>query len=190
MDLDQLLIKSYLYFDFTLRNDWSSTLPAENNSYFYHSENISFLFTNAFNIKSDILSSGKLRGSYAKVGNDTGPYNTQQYYNVTQSQLPYPMGNFSDILASYDLQPEITSSWEIGTNLGLLKNIIILDFTYYNNKSNNQIMDIPLPPASGYSSKRTNAARLKNTGYEVQVDAKAIQGKAFTLGYFRHLVKK
>jgi TonB-linked SusC/RagA family outer membrane protein len=171
--------KNYLYFDFTLRNDWSSTLPAENNSYFYHSENVSFLFTNAFNIQSDILSSGKLRGSYAKVGNDTGPYNTQQYYSVTQSQLPYPMGNFSDILASYDLQPEITSSWEIGTNLGLLKNIIILDFTYYNNKSNNQIMDIPLPPSSGYSSKRTNAARLKNNGYEVQIDAKAIQGKAF-----------
>jgi outer membrane receptor protein involved in Fe transport len=171
--------KDYLYFDFTLRNDWSSTLPAENNSYFYHSENISFLFTNAFNIKSNILSSGKLRGSYAMVGNDTGPYNTQQYYNVTQSQLPYPMGNFSDVLASFDLQPEITSSWEVGTNLGLLKNILTLDFTYYNNNSNNQIMDIPLPPASGYSSKRANAARLKNTGYEVQVDAKAIQGKAF-----------
>jgi TonB-linked SusC/RagA family outer membrane protein len=171
--------KDYLYFDFTLRNDWSSTLPADNNSYFYHSENLSFLFTNALNIRSDILSSGKLRGSYAKVGNDTGPYNTMQYYNVTQSQLPYPMGNFSDVLASYDLQPEITSSWEVGTNLTFLKNILTIDLTYYNNRSNNQIMDIPLPPASGYSSKRTNAAHLKNTGYEVQVDAKAIQGKEF-----------
>jgi TonB-linked SusC/RagA family outer membrane protein len=171
--------RDYLYFDFTLRNDWSSTLPAENNSYFYHSENVSFLFTNALHIESDIFSSGKLRGSYAKVGNDTGPYNTQQYYNVSQSQLPYPMGNFSHILASYDLQPEITSSWEAGANLGFLKNALILDFTYYNNKSNNQIMDIPLPPSSGYSSKRTNAAYLHNRGFEAQVDAKAIRGKEF-----------
>jgi TonB-linked SusC/RagA family outer membrane protein len=172
--------KDYLYFDFTLRNDWSSTLPSGNNSYFYHSENLSFLFTNALHIESDILSSGKLRGSYAKVGNDTGPYNTQQYYSVSQSQLPYPMGNFSDVLASYDLQPEITSSWEVGTNLGLFKNILILDLTYYNNKSDNQIMDIPLPPSSGFSSKRTNAAHLRNTGYEVQADLKAIQKHSFT----------
>lgn len=171
--------RDYLYFDFTVRNDWSSTLPQANNSYFYHSENVSFLFTNAFHIGTNILSSGKLRGSYAKVGNDTGPYNTRQYYSVSQSQLPYPMGNFSDVLASYDLQPEITSSWEIGTNLGFLKNVLTLDFTYYTNKSNNQIMDIPLPPSSGYSSKRTNAAHLKNTGMEVQIDAKAIQEKEF-----------
>ena len=172
--------KDYLYFDFTLRNDWSSTLPSANNSYFYHSENISFLFTNAFNIESGILSSGKLRGSFARVGNDTGPYNTQQYYSVSQSQLPYPMGNFSDVLASYDLQPEITSSWEVGTNMGFLNNILSVDFTYYNNSSNNQIMDIPLPPSSGYSSKRTNAAHLKNTGFEVQLDARAIRGKSLS----------
>ena len=172
--------KNYLYFDFTVRNDWSSTLPAENYSYFYHSENVSFLFTNAFGIKSDILSSGKLRGSYARVGNDTGPYQTQQYYNVNQTVYPYPIGDFSNVLASYDLQPEITGSWEVGTTLGLLKNSITLDLTCYKNTSNNQIMNIPLPPASGFSSVRANAASMKNVGYEVQVDAKVIQGKEIT----------
>jgi TonB-linked SusC/RagA family outer membrane protein len=177
--LGSLSFKDYLYLDFTIRNDWSSTLPKGNNSYFYHSENLSFLFTNALKIKSDILSSGKIRGSFAKVGNDTGPYNTRQYYNVSQTQLPYPMGNFSDVLASYDLQPEITSSWEAGANIGLLRNRVLLDITYYSNRSDNQIMDIPLPPSTGYSSKRTNAAHLRNTGFEVQADLKAVTGSLF-----------
>ena len=178
--LGSVSYKNYLYFDYTLRNDWSSTLPAENNSYFYHSENLSFLFTNAFKIKSNILSSGKVRGSFAKVGNDTGPYRTQQYYSVSQTVHPYPMGTYSSVLPSFDLQPEITSSWEAGTNLSLFRNIINLDFTYYYNKSDNQIMGIPMPQATGYTNKVTNAAKLKNHGYEVQIDAKIIKGKSFT----------
>ena len=178
--LGQVSFKDYLYFDYTLRNDWSSTLPAENNSYFYHSENLSFLFTNAFNIPTGVLSSGKLRGSYAKVGNDTGPYNTQQYYYVNQTPLPYPMGSFSSVLASLDLQPEITSSWEVGTNLSFLSDLFTIDLTYYQNSSNNQIMDIPLPPSSGFSSQRTNAAHLKNKGLEVQLDVSPLKSQNFT----------
>ena len=178
--LGSVSYKNYLYFDYTLRNDWSSTLPAENNSYFYHSENLSFLFTNAFKIKSDILSSGKLRGSYAKVGNDTGPYQTQQYYSVMQTPYPYPMGGFDDVLASFNLQPEITTSWEVGTTLGLFKDILTLDLTYYNNNSDNQIMNIPLPHSSGFSSVRANAAQLKNKGYEVQADVKVIKDTPIT----------
>ncbi|MCU0474005.1 MAG: SusC/RagA family TonB-linked outer membrane protein [Bacteroidales bacterium] len=178
--LGSVSYKNYLYFDYTLRNDWSSTLPAKNNSYFYHSENLSFLFTNAFKIKSDILCSGKLRGSYARVGKDTGPYQTQQYYSVAMTQHPYPMGNFGSGLPSYNLQPEITSSWEVGTNLVMLKNILTLDLTYYNNTSNNQIMGIPLPPTSGFTNMMVNAAHLRNRGYEVQLDAKIFQGKSIT----------
>jgi outer membrane receptor protein involved in Fe transport len=177
--LGQLSYREWLYFDFTLRNDWSSTLPVENNAYFYHSENLSFLFTNAFNIKSNILTSGKVRASFARVGNDTYPYMTQQYYWVNQTQLPYPIGSFSDVLASYDLQPEITNSWELGTNLNFLNNLIVLDLTYYNNKSNNQIMNVPLPLSSGFTSKNMNAAQLQNTGFEVQMDAALIRGKNF-----------
>ncbi len=172
--------KNWLFLDFTLRNDWSSTLPVNNNSYLYYSSNLSFLFTDALHMNSSVLTTGKLRASVSKVGNDTSPYQTSKYYTVNQTQLPYPMGSFSDVLASYDLQPEITKSWEVGTSLNFLKSVVNLDLTYYNNLSENQIMDIPLPPASGYSSARTNAASLSNKGFEVQLDVAAIRKDNFT----------
>lgn len=178
--LASLSYKNWLYFDFTLRNDWSSTLPVQNNSYRYHSENLSFLFTKAFNMHSTVLTSGKIRSSYSRVGNDTGPYQTSKYFSIYQSQLPYPTGGFSDILASYDLEPEITGSWEAGTNLDLFSGLFVLDVTYYRNRSENQIMDVPLPPSSGYSSKRMNAAELKNTGLEIQLDAAPVRTGDFS----------
>lgn len=177
--LGQLSYKEWLYFDFTLRNDWSSTLPAASNSYFYHSENLSFLFTNAFGIKSDVLTTGKLRASYAQVGNDTDPYRTRQYYYVSQSLLPYPLGGFDAELATYDLQPEITGSWELGTNLNFFSNRIVLDLTYYFKNSNNQIMEVALPPSSGFSTIFRNAAHLQNSGLEVQADFNLINKKDF-----------
>ncbi|MFN8254534.1 MAG: SusC/RagA family TonB-linked outer membrane protein [Bacteroidales bacterium] len=177
--LSTLSFKNWLYFDFTLRNDWSSTLPLESNSYFYHSENLSFVFTDALGIKTDFLTTGKIRTSYSKVGNDTDPYSVQNYYYVSQSQLPYPIGNFDDVLATYDLQPEITNSWEIGTNLNFWSSRLVFDFTYYRNSSENQIMDVPLPASSGFSSKKMNAAHLKNTGFEVQLDAAPIASGDF-----------
>lgn len=178
--LSSLSFKNWLYLDLTLRNDWSSTLPVENNSYMYHSENLSFLFTEAFHIKSSLLTAGKIRTSFSKVGNDTGPYQTTKYFNVNQSQLPYPTGGFSSVLASFNLQPEITSSWEAGTNLNFFAGLVIADVTYYRNNSENQIMEVPLPPASGYSNMRMNAAHLKNTGFEVQLDIAPVRTNNFT----------
>lgn len=175
--LSTLSYKNWLYLDLTLRNDWSSTLPVQNNSYIYHSENLSFLFTEAFHIKSSFLTAGKLRTSFSRVGNDTGPYQTNKYYYVNQSVLSYPTGGFSSVLASYNLEPEITESWEAGTNLNLLGGLIILDLTYYRNNSVNQIMEVPLPPASGYTNMRMNAAHLKNSGFEVQADILPIRSE-------------
>jgi len=131
--LGNLSWRNYIYFDFTLRNDVTSTIQTRDNanSYFYHSENLSILFTEIFDIKSKILSSGKLRGSYAIVGNDTGPYQTNNYYNVSSSALPYPVGSMSSGLAFYNLKPEMTYSWEVGTNLELWNNKLEIDLTYY-----------------------------------------------------------
>lgn len=178
--LSTLSYRNWLFFDFTLRNDWSSTLPIRNNSYMYHSENLSFLFTEALNIRSSALTSGKLRASFSKVGNDTDPYQTNKYFSVNQSQLAYPTGSFSDVLASYDLQPEITNTWEVGANLNFLNSRIALDLTYYRNNSENQIMAVPLPTSSGYTSKRMNAAHLRNTGFEVQLDVIPVKTEKFT----------
>ncbi|MGQ7868855.1 SusC/RagA family TonB-linked outer membrane protein [Sunxiuqinia sp. sy24] len=172
--LGQFSFQNYLYLDVTFRNDWSSTLPLQNNSYSYHSENLSFLFTEAFGLKSSILSSGKLRTSYAKVGNDTGPYQINQYYSVYQTQTDLPLGGIGGQLPHYDLQPEDTYSWEVGTNLGFFNNRLSLDVTYYNSLSVNQIMPITLTPSTGYVSKFMNAGKIENTGFEAQINASPV----------------
>jgi TonB-linked SusC/RagA family outer membrane protein len=171
LGLGQISWKNYLYFDFTLRNDWSSTLPVDDNlnSYFYHSENLSFLFTELLNINSAILSRGKIRGSYAKVGNDTGPYNLSNYYSVKQSQLPYSTGGIGNSLANSHLMPENTFSWEIGTNLGFLDNKLIVDFTWYDAYTINQIMKVKTAPSTGWGDRWINSGELSNKGFELQI---------------------
>ncbi len=168
--LGQLAYKNYVYLDFTVRNDWSSTLPIGNNSYFYHSENISFLFADALHLTSDVFSSGKIRGSYARVGNDTGPYQTQQYYSIDQINVPYPVGSVSGQVPFYDYRPEITDSWEVGTNLGFFNQRLVLDFTYYWSDSKDQIMNVPLLPSTGYTNKKMNSGEITNKGIEIQLD--------------------
>lgn len=176
LGLGQISWKNYLYFDFTLRNDWSSTLPTEDNmnSYFYHSENLSFLFTEALGIKSSILTSGKLRGSYAKVGNDTGPYNLDNYYEVKQSQLPYSTGSIANTLANSNLMPENTFSWEVGTNLGFWNNKLEIDFTWYDAYTVNQIMKVKTSPSTGWGDRWINAGELSNKGFELQINGTPI----------------
>ena len=169
--------KNYLYVDITARNDWSSTLPLNNNSYFYHSENLSFLFTEAFGISNKILNTGKFRASYAKVGNDTGPYQIDQYYNIAQTQTPYPLANIGGQLPHFDLQPEETQSWEVGTNLSFFQNRLVVDATYYYSISDNQIMNVDLTPSTGYSSKKMNAGKIENSGYEFQLNGNPISSK-------------
>jgi len=172
--LGDISYKSYLYFDFTFRNDWSSTLPVDNNAYQFYSGNMSFLFTDAFNIHSNFLSKGKVRASVARVGNDTGAFQTYNYYNVSQTTLPYPIGGMSGELTFQDFKPEITNSWEVGTNLSLFNNKVDFDFTYYDGKTHNQIMSVELAPSSGYSSQKVNAGEVRNYGFEGLVNVKAI----------------
>ena len=168
--------KNYLYFDFTLRNDVSSTIPIRDNSnsYFYHSENLSLLFSEFLDIDKNILSSGKLRGSYAVVGNDTGPYQTNNYYGVSSNLLPYPTGSISSNLAFYDLKPEMTYSWEIGTNLQFFNNRLEIDATYYTAKTENQLMSVELSSATSYNNRKYNAGAVENNGFEIQVNGTAI----------------
>ena len=132
---------------------------------------MSFLFTEAFNISSHLLSNGKLRASYAKIGNDTGPYQTTNYYGVSQSQLPYPIGSMSGSLAFQNFKPEITTSWELGTELSFLGNLIDLELVYYDGASKNQIMSVLLAPSSGFSSMKQNAGEIRNKGIEGLIGA-------------------
>jgi TonB-linked SusC/RagA family outer membrane protein len=177
ISLASLTYDQWLYFDLSLRNDWSSTLPADNNSYFYHSENLSLLFTKALGMSSTILSNGRIRGSYGRVGNDTGAHRTNQYYGIAQSNFPYPLGQIGG-LAHFDLKPELTDSWEVGTNLYFFRNRLELDVAYYDRSTKNQIMAVPIPGTSGYTSKIFNAGEIKNTGLELLVNATILKNSA------------
>lgn len=184
--LGQFSYRGFLYFDATLRNDNSSALPKENNSYWYHSENMSLLFSKLFGIESSTFNKGKLRGSFAVVGNDTSPYRTQAVYNVDQTvTLPYTVGSIPSSLPSFDLRPETSESWEVGAELGFFNNRLQLDFTYYETKTKDQIMAVPISGATGYESTVINAGVIANKGYEFQLNATPLEfdGLSWDLGF-------
>jgi TonB-linked SusC/RagA family outer membrane protein len=178
---------NYLFLEMTGRVDQSSTLPQDNNTYFYPSISSSFVFTDAFGIQSDILSLGKIRASYARVGRDAIPYQTQNtfqnatYGNNTASFV-FPYGSISGFgantkIAAPDLKPEFTSSIEVGANLAFWKSRINLDVTVYDQKSKNQIVDVALPTSTGYNSRTTNIGALSNKGIEMVLTGAIISNK-------------
>lgn len=152
------------YLQLTARNDWSSTLPKNNNSYFYSSASVSALMTEALQIKSQFLNYWKLRMSYAQVGNDTDPYLTSAYYEY--NTLPGTVG-LPAAIPNTNLKPEITGSFEIGTELKLWNNRISLDATWYSASSKNQILRSPLSLSTSYGSKVMNAGQIDNKGWEM-----------------------
>jgi hypothetical protein len=175
--LGNISYSDFLYFDFSYRSDWSSTLPVANNRYPFYSLNGSFLFHDLLNIPKSVLSKGQLRASYAVTGNDTGPYQTQNYYSVGQSVLPYPIGSLSGSLAFADFKPEIKTSFEVGTNLGFLGGRINFDIDYYSTVTDNQIMSVKLAPSSGFNSISQNAGSVQNNGVEALLNATVFESK-------------
>jgi hypothetical protein len=127
--LGNVSYKDALYFDLTYRSDWSSSLPSDNNQFNYYSLNLSWLFTNTINLPK-WFSTGKLRGSIAQTGNDTGPYRLENVYNVIQSPLPYSMVSIPGELKTPELLPEINNTWEIGTDLGFIDNRLLSERTW------------------------------------------------------------
>jgi len=155
----------------TARNDWSSTLPVANNSYFYPSVNTSIVLTDALPaIKSRALSYAKLRGSIARVGNDADPYQLETTYSGVSSkfagQAQFSLGN---TLANADLKPEITQSGEVGLELGFFDGRASFDGTYYDKATRNQIFNVTVSPATGFTSKAINAGKISNKGFEALV---------------------
>ncbi len=168
----QISWKNQIFLDLTARNDWSSTLPKSNNSYFYPSAGLSIILSDLLNLKDNpYLSFAKLRLSFAQVGNDTDPYLLE---NVWYFGTPFGSNLLADeasVLANSDLKPEIVTSYEVGTNLRFLDDRLILDFTYYNNISKNQIIGIPIPITTGYSNVFINAGQISSKGFEATLSA-------------------
>lgn len=163
-----------VFLDVTGRNDWSSTLPKENNSFFYPSVSTSYILNEIFSMPQAI-SFSKLRLSWAQVGNDTRPYQTAKYYDKIYSN------NFTNPATLYnaDLKPEITSSIEAGIDLRLFNNRLGIDAAVYRNNSRNQILEIPLDVTSGYSRALMNAGLITSSGVELVVTGKPIQSSKF-----------
>lgn len=176
-----LSFRDYLFVDITGRNDINSTLPKENNSYFYPSANAAFVFTEAFDMSGiqKVLSYGKLRLAYGKSANATDPYQLDATYNVGNFG-GQPTNALPSNIPPYNLRFQTSTSKEIGLNLGFLNDRINLDFTYYNILSENQILSAALPASSGASQITFNSGKLRNKGIELIVSASPIRTKDFS----------
>ena len=169
--------KNALTVSFSARNDWSSTLPAANRSYFYPSAGFSAILSNLFDMPSSV-SFAKFRGTYAVTGSDASPYLINQTYSfqaggdngfITRDGLkPFP-----------DLKPEITNSIEFGLEFKLLKNRLGFDIGYYSSDSKNQLFKVSIPPASGWSQEYVNAGLVRNSGIELTMNFNPVKTNDF-----------
>lgn len=179
-----------IFLELTARNDWSSTLPLDNNNYFYPGATLSFIFSN-YLPKNDILSFGKARLAYGRTGNDAGVYNTyatfsQASFNGTYGSgiIAFPLNGMNAFrrgysIASPDLKPEMTTEFEAGLNLQFFNGRFGIDAAYYNRMTSDQIFSISMEPATGYSSMVANAGNVRNRGIELLVDVIPVQTRNF-----------
>jgi iron complex outermembrane receptor protein len=168
---------NYLFLEMTGRNDWSSTLPSESNSYFYPSFSLSFIPTEAFKIQEKIswLNFMKLRGGWAHTATDTDPYMLD--FNYTSGTFGGDQtASFPGVIPPIDLVPQHVNSWEVGINIGLFDNRIDFDFTYYDKYCYSQILpELPVPVSSGSPEITINEGILTNQGFEIVLNTVPIQ---------------
>jgi TonB-linked SusC/RagA family outer membrane protein len=176
----------------TARNDWSSTLPDGNNSYFYPSVNTSLVLTDAVpTIKNSVLSYLKLRGSFAEVGSDAAPYQLQTLFAGNSNKFAgLPQFSLGDVLAEPNLKPEITRSNEAGIEAGFFDGRGSVDLTYYDKRTRNQIYTVPVSATTGFANKLINAGEIQNKGIEALVTITPVQARNFswttTLNYSKN----
>ena len=170
----------------TARNDWSSTLPTSNNSYFYPSVSLSTLLSNLIDFPEavDYL---KLYGSWAEVSSDLDPYQISSYYNnqgtyngASKVSYPIPDPETKKIaIANPNIKPEKSTSFELGLSSVFLKNRLSFDFTYYNIVDENQIINLPISEASGFEARKVNGNQYTTNGFEVMMSANPVRKSNF-----------
>lgn len=175
--------KDFLYLNVTGRNDWSSTLPKENNSFFYPSASVAYIFTNHLLKDNSILSFAKLRASTAQVGKDASPYQIGSYFGPVPG---FPFGTIGAFrrdldIGNFNLKPEITTENEIGIETNFFNNLISLEANYFVRSSKNQILPVSISNVTGYATYTTNAGLIKNRGVELLLGINPIKG-AFQWG--------
>lgn len=163
----------------TIRRDRSSTLPTDNNTYYYPSVSATALLSNIMD-DADWLSFAKVRANYAEVGSDTGPYNLRNTYSIG---TPFQSGIIASNPSTQknpNLKPERSKSYEFGLEANFLEDRVGFDVTYYNNKTEDQITAVPISATTGYTKKFLNAGAIENKGWEVQLHARPLEFDKFS----------
>lgn len=185
-----LSYNNYAFLELTGRADHSSTLPASNSTYFYPSISGNVILSDMFGFKSKTLSYLKVRASAARVGKDADPYLLQTTYGSTAqgnnvASLAFPINGLSGFSISNrigsgnNLKPEFTTSYEVGTNIGLLDNRLSFDVSLYNSVSTDMIVNVAQAASTGYTSRTTNVGRMTNKGIEALISGTPIRTKGF-----------
>jgi len=177
---------NYLFLTGTLRNDWFSVLNPENNSILYPSAGVSFVFSDAFQIPAtSALSFGKFRASWAQVGNVTiGAYSTNLTYSLKQSHAGYTLASFSSAggnngsIPNPDLKPLTSTELEFGVDLRFFNNRLGIDFTYYRQKTTDDILNASISKSSGFGSTTVNLGEMRNNGVEILLTGKPLRQSA------------
>lgn len=182
--------KDMLFVTAVARNDWSSTLPQDNNSFFYPGVNASFVFSEVTPFLDGILSFGKVRASWGQTGNDAAPYAVESV--LIPGQVALPFGNInlpfngvnafevSNIIGNPSLQPEITSEYEVGADLKFFNNRLGVDVAYYNRSTTDQILRVNVPVSSGYTQQTKNIGEVTNQGIELMITMSPIKTSNFS----------
>jgi TonB-linked SusC/RagA family outer membrane protein len=181
--------KNMLYLTGTGRNDWSTTLPQGKNSFFYPSVGAGWIFTQLGDLKDNkVLPYGKVRISYAVTAKDAPPYSTQTPFTAPSvadgwtTGLTWPFNSTngylnSSTLGNNQLKPEKTGNFETGIDLKFIQNRIGVSYTYFNNKTTDDILDVPIAASTGYTSVWLNAGSIRTSGHEITLDLVPIKSK-------------
>ncbi|KPK87859.1 MAG: hypothetical protein AMS27_01250 [Bacteroides sp. SM23_62_1] len=174
--------RNFLYLDLTGRNDWSSTLPASDNSCFYPSVSLGFILTEVLPFQSVVLPFMKFRASYAEAGGLASPYQLQGIYERSESFDGSPVVTYSDIRPLHKLKPRHKKSIETGVEMKFMNNRLGMDATWYKENTINQIVDIRVSGQTGFNYQSVNAGELQSMGVELIVYATPVKTTYFSWG--------
>ena len=166
----------YAFLTLTGRNDWSSTLAKDNNSYFYPSVALSTMVSEYVKMPK-LIDYMKLYTSWAVVSTDLSPYQIMSTYTKESSYGSIPSISYPSSMVNYYIKPQKTTSWEAGLSTALLRNRVSLDLTYYRTIDENQIIDLAISNASGFSMRKVNGNQYTTNGWEVMANIQAVRSK-------------
>ncbi len=175
----QVGYRNAVFLDLTGRNDWSSALPRQNNSYFYPSASLSFVASDILGIRSPALSFLKLRTSVSSVRRDLEPYQTAANFQVTQGWGGTTVAVHNNNYPNSDIRPEKVVSYEFGFDSRFFNNRVGIDFTYYKSTTTDLIIPVTLNPSAGYDTKLMNVGEMANNGVEIMLNVTPVKTKNF-----------